>query len=241
VIVLWLRHRVWESAGNLLSFLRCSEVAFFCSAPWTLDPHVISCVPVHIYWTVGIGSSSPVCILLAAPVDFGFGLSLVYADHSALLYIYSFYPGQFELTVLVPKPRFIARDDADQSSALATTPESDDLELYNSLSLPVTKLDSLHELKQMVVESADGYWLGAVGFRRVLLKIIEGDSEGESRLEFSGEASDVLGEYSELSHVFDGPEYEDDKVLRVLKVVESLWHQGLLPLSETETDLDHSL
>jgi protein TIF31 len=124
--------------------------------------------------------------------------------------------------VLVPKPRFITRDDADPCSALCTTPESDNLELYNSLSLPVTKLDSLHELKQMVIESADGYWLGAVGFKRLLLKINDSPSEGESNLECSGEPSDVLGEYSELSHVFDGPEYQDDKVLRVLKVVEGM-------------------
>jgi hypothetical protein len=127
--------------------------------------------------------------------------------------------------VLVPKPRFISRDDspsAASSSVLATTPDSDDLDLYNSLSLPVTKLDSLHELKQMVVESADGYWLGAVGFKRVLLKVVQGPTEGENRLEFTGASSEVLGEYSELSHVFDGPEYEDESVLRVLKVVESM-------------------
>lgn len=136
-----------------------------------------------------------------------------------------------EVTLLVPHQSFIrlATDDA--------TPKKTE---FLELPIPIALTDAVHELRQLIVESPEGFWLGAFGLVPVVAELVtEAKDEEEAvwgpwtdipqpvvddkgpldpkiwRLTNEG----VLGDFADLAPVFGGDEFEGKK--RGLKVVVS--------------------
>ena len=129
--------------------------------------------------------------------------------------------------MLVPKARF-------GSAGLTTTTTSsnssseDNLDSYIPLFIPAGGADLLRDLKQTVAESTEGFWIGAFGFQRVLLKEEQqpdGAENGEGvaadpKITFDGKPSQTLSDHADLANAFADEIYRKVEVRRVLKVVE---------------------
>lgn len=141
-----------------------------------------------------------------------------------------------EVTLLVPHQSFIrlAGDDA--------APKKTE---FLELPIPIALTDAVHELRQLIVESPEGFWLGAFGLVPVVAELVGEVKEGEEAVwgpwtDIPQPAVDakegpldpkiwrltnegVLGDFADLAPVFGGDEFEGKK--RGLKVVvsESSW------------------
>lgn len=129
--------------------------------------------------------------------------------------------------MLVPPQTFLAAKGSDRPSALLELP------------IPISAQDAVHELRQIIVESPEGCWLGAFSLVPVYSDLIEGGVEAGEGVE--GQAAKwaewkelkapepikiqagvvdnktwrlnnegVLGDYADLGAVFDG-EWETRK------------------------------
>lgn len=96
------------------------------------------------------------------------------------------------------------------------------LDEYHHLTLPSSGQDTIRDIRQAVLESADGCWLGAHSFRRVSVK--EHDpplSSGEPDFcQIEGEPSEVFHEATDLGTVFKSEEHADLHKRKVLVVAE---------------------
>ena len=137
-----------------------------------------------------------------------------------------------EVTLLVPQQSFIP---------VASDDTPDIKKPFLELPIPIALTDAVHELRQLIVESPEGFWLGAFGLVPVVAERVGEVKEGEEavwgpwtdlpepvvdanespldpkiwRLTDEG----VLGGFADLLPVFGGDSFEGKK--RGLKVVVS--------------------
>lgn len=136
-------------------------------------------------------------------------------------------PAAFEVTLLVPPQTFLAAKGSDRASALLELP------------IPISAQDAVHELRQIIVESPEGCWLGAFSLVPVYSNLVQAAVEPAEGVEAAeakwGEWTElaapepikiqagvvdtktwrltsegVLGDYADLGAVFDG-EWETRK------------------------------
>lgn len=142
---------------------------------------------------------------------------------------------QFEVTLLLPTQDFV-------DVAHISQPRQPNAEGFLELPIPVAPTDAVQELRGLITESPEGFWLGAFGFVPVIAQEIVAElKEGEEKVygpwvalvpppvdpkatipdpkawKFTTEG--VLGEFCELSAVFGDETPEGQK--RGLKVVPS--------------------
>ncbi|KAL8280766.1 hypothetical protein RQP46_006770 [Phenoliferia psychrophenolica] len=140
-------------------------------------------------------------------------------------------PGQYELTLLIPSQSFISL------AHLSPQPREANSEGLLELPIPVAPSDAVQELRNLITESPEGFWLGAFGF--VPVEAAELPSEGDEKVygpwvEMQAPTPDptttvvdpnmwkltpdgVLGDFCEMAPVFGTAEVEGKK--RGLKVV----------------------
>ncbi|KAK4706107.1 protein TIF31, partial [Phenoliferia sp. Uapishka_3] len=143
-------------------------------------------------------------------------------------------PAQFEVTLLLPTQSFV------NLSHISPQPRQPNADGFLELPIPVTPTDAVQELRNLITESPEGFWLGAFGFVPVEAEEIVGEEkEGEEKsygpwVDMTPPVQDpkstivdpsmwkltadgVLGDFCELSAVFGSGEVENKK--RGLKVV----------------------
>ena len=129
----------------------------------------------------------------------------------------------FDLTILVPKSKFTEASSIKYGRDSPVEVDNiSDLSQYLHLSLPAGGADCIRDIKQTIAESAEGFWIGAHSFVRILLKEDVAVKEGEvPKIVIDGKPSEVLDDTMDLAHVFEGDAYRNQEIQRILKVVES--------------------
>lgn len=137
---------------------------------------------------------------------------------------------QFELTLLLPTQSFV--EPPSPNPAVKSVADG-----FLELPLPVGFTDPIHELKQLITESPEGFWLGAFGLAPVFAEQQSGSTEGEEekwgpwqRVQPPADATPaeawrltnegVLGEFADLQNVFGLSDWKGKR--RGLTVVPSL-------------------
>lgn len=124
----------------------------------------------------------------------------------------------FDLTILVPKASFTSAS----SRTSSDKKDTDSLEDFVPLFLPATDVDVLRDIKQSVADSAEGFWIGAHSYQRVVLREEAPAQEGdEPKLFLDGKPSETFPDSTDLATVFGGEEYKGTNLRRALKAVQS--------------------
>lgn len=132
-------------------------------------------------------------------------------------------PEQFECSVLLPPAPFATDERPTPDNASGS-----DGSLI-AIAIPCGAVDLLQDLRNVVLDSAEGFWLGSFAFARVPAEDAEGGSlEPDAPLDpdapcpTDGSRADVpISSWTEVGVVFDGPAYADLSVPRVLRVVDA--------------------
>ena len=133
-------------------------------------------------------------------------------------------PEAFECSVLLPPAPFATDDRPTPDNASGS-----DGSLV-AIAIPCAATDLLQDLRNVVLESAEGFWLGSFAFARVPAEDAEGASlePDEATLDpdvpcpTDGSRADVpIASWTEVGAVFDGGPYADLTVPRVLKIVDA--------------------
>lgn len=81
--------------------------------------------------------------------------------------------------------------------------------------IPCSTNEILHDLRTVVLESADGFWLGNFAFVRCPAENLEGE-----RIEVNDQDDNVpLSDWLEIGQIFSDQVYKDAKIPRCLKIV----------------------
>lgn len=115
--------------------------------------------------------------------------------------------GTFELTLLVPKQDFV-------SLSRPTKANSDG---YLELPLPSQPTDAVHDLRAIITEAPEGFWLGSFGLRPIVAEQIGESAPTTTTTEEGVEPEKQWGPWRELqpptTEVQDGT--EDSKMWRL--------------------------
>ncbi|CAH7689635.1 clustered mitochondria-domain-containing protein [Phakopsora pachyrhizi] len=120
-------------------------------------------------------------------------------------------PKIYELSIFIPRPGFCKQ--AKISLGNLSNGGSDNKDPYVELILPVQGPETMRELQQSVVESVEGWWLGAFS-----LASVELDKIGRP-IPSNQTKSTVYGEFTEFSAAFEAEKFKDPSVKRALMAV----------------------
>lgn len=153
----------------------------------------------------------------------------------------------FDLTILVPKLPFGAHSN-DASNGVAGVSASapatsntksngsgngQDINQYVLIYVPAGPADLVRDIRQAVMESAEGCWIGAHSFQRVVLKEEQEDEAAEAqhagavaealggRISLQEESPEIVEETATLAAVFSSEQYASPQFRRALKVATS--------------------
>lgn len=117
----------------------------------------------------------------------------------------------FQLSIFIPRPKFCP--EVKVATAEATEGYQDPEATFIELILPVNGPETIRELLQSVIESAEGWWLGSIG-----LASVELDKNGKPDPQQSSTRT-IYGEFAELSSAFQSEKFKDPNVKRALLAV----------------------
>ncbi|KAA1110836.1 Intracellular distribution of mitochondria [Puccinia graminis f. sp. tritici] len=119
-------------------------------------------------------------------------------------------PAGFQLSIFIPRPNFCSEVNLTPSQPNADPePESEYIELI----LPAHGPETIRELQQSVIESAEGWWLGSIG-----LASVELDPNGKPDPQQLSVRT-VYGEFAELSSAFQSDKFKDPDAKRALLAI----------------------
>ncbi|KAH9470278.1 hypothetical protein MJO28_003840 [Puccinia striiformis f. sp. tritici] len=117
----------------------------------------------------------------------------------------------FQLSIFIPRPNFCP--DVNLTPVQPGTEDQDPDSAYIELMLPAQGPETIRELQQSVIESAEGWWLGSIGLASVELD--QNGNPDPQRLS----VRNIYGEFAELSSAFQSEKFEDPTVKRALLAV----------------------
>ncbi|OAV92189.1 hypothetical protein, variant [Puccinia triticina 1-1 BBBD Race 1] len=120
-------------------------------------------------------------------------------------------PAGFQLSIFIPRPNFCSEVNLTPGQSVNGDQEPESA--YIELILPVNGPETIRELQQSVIESAEGWWLGAIG-----LTSVELDQNGKPDPQ-QPSTRNVFGEFAELSSAFTSEKFKDPTVKRALLAV----------------------
>lgn len=121
-------------------------------------------------------------------------------------------PAVFHLSIFIPRPKFCP--EVQLVPIFQASQDHDPKSAYVELILPAHGPETIRELQQSVVESAEGWWLGSFG-----LASVELDQDGKpdpNQLDLRT----IYGEFTELSSAFRSNKFKDPDVKRALLAVD---------------------
>ncbi|KAI9619840.1 hypothetical protein KEM48_008453 [Puccinia striiformis f. sp. tritici PST-130] len=117
----------------------------------------------------------------------------------------------FQLSIFIPRPNFCP--DVNLTPVQPGSEDQDPDSAYIELMLPAQGPETIRELQQSVIESAEGWWLGSIGLASVELD--QNGNPDPQRLS----VRNIYGEFAELSSAFQSEKFEDPTVKRALLAV----------------------
>ncbi|MBW0476184.1 hypothetical protein O181_015899 [Austropuccinia psidii MF-1] len=117
----------------------------------------------------------------------------------------------FELSVFIPRPQFCP--EVKLVTDLNSNGNQNHQSNYIELTLPVHGPETMRELQQSLLESTEGWWLGAVSLASVELGM---DGKPDPK-KLSNRT--VFGDFTELATAFDGKKFQDPTIKRALLAV----------------------
>ncbi|PLW29893.1 hypothetical protein PCASD_16585 [Puccinia coronata f. sp. avenae] len=120
-------------------------------------------------------------------------------------------PGVFQLSIFIPRPKFCS--EVNLAPVQPAIGEEEPESAYIELILPAHGPETIRELQQSVIESAEGWWLGSIG-----LASVELDKNGKPDPQQLS-VGNVYGEFAELSSAFQSENFKDPDVKRALLAV----------------------